>query len=176
MNKDKGRQRLITDFSELNKIETTPRQFPSINNIVEQMPADAKYHIVFDLKDGFYQQKLTKQSSLLTAFTLSAQMGRYAGCWKYRSLPQGLRSSPDTFNAITDHYLHMNGAIKDCRKVMDDILISSPDFETLRERALELMKRLKAGNIKLSRQKIQIGKSVKYVGLRIIEYSQTKIG
>ena len=133
------------------------------------MPADAKYHIVFDLKDGFYQQKLTKQSSLLTAFSLSAQMGRYAGCWKYKSLPQGLRSSPDTFNAITDHYLHMNGAIKDCRKVMDDILISSPNFETLRHRALELMKRLKAGNIKLSKQKIQIGKSVKYVGLRIIE-------
>ena len=133
------------------------------------MPADAKYHIIFDLKDGFYQQRLTKQSSLLTAFTLSAQMGRYAGSWKYKSLPQGLRSSPDTFNAVTDHYLHMNGAIKDCRKVMDDIIISSPTFETLRERALELMKRLKAGNIKLSRQKIQIGRSVKYVGLRIIE-------
>ena len=170
VDKDQGRQRLITDFSELNKVVlTTPRQFPSIKNIVEQMPADAKYHIVFDLKDGFYQQKLTKKSSLLTGFTLSAQMDRYAGSWVYKSLPQGLRSSPDHFNEITDHYLTMNGAIKDCRKVMDDILISSPDFETLRERALELMKRLKAGNVKLSRQKIQIGRSVKYVGLRIIE-------
>ena len=94
VDKDQGRQRLITDFSELNKVVlTTPRQFPSIKNIVEQMPADAKYHIIFDLKDGFYQQKLTKKSSLLTGFTLSAQMGQYAGSWVYKSLPQGLRLS-----------------------------------------------------------------------------------
>ena len=52
---------------------------------------------------------------------------------------------------------------------MDDILISSPCFDTLRERAFELMRRLEAGNIKISKQKIQAGKSVKYVGLRIVE-------
>ena len=84
-------------------------------------------------------------------------------------MPFAVDPSPDIFNSITDHYLHMNGAIKDCQKVMDDIIISAPDFATLKERAIELMKRLHAGNIKISQQKIQVGPSVKYVGLRIVE-------
>ena len=44
---------------------------------------------------------------------------------------------------------------------MDDLLLSAKDMPTLRNHAMELMKRLEAGNIKVSEQKIQIGTIVK---------------
>ena len=77
------------------------------------------------------------------------------------TLPQGLRSSKDNFNRVAEYYLNLNGAIPGTIKVMDDLLLSAKDMPTLRNHAMELMKRLEAGNIKVSEQKIQIGTIVK---------------
>ena len=99
---------------------------------------------------------------MLTCFTLNSQMGPYIGTWYYLTLPQGLRSSPDNFNRVAEYYLNLqNGAIPGTIKVMDDLLLSAKDMPTLRNHAMELMKRLEAGNIKVSEQKIQIGTIVK---------------
>ena len=137
--------------------------------VIQRIPKDAKFHMVVDLKDGFFQQKLAKESTLLTCFTFNSQMGPYSGTWKYETLPMGLKSSPDHFNEVTDYYLNHGAGIPNMIKVMDDILLSAPDMQTLKKNALELMKRLEMANMKVSEQKIQIGRSVKFVGLRIIE-------
>ena len=163
-------QRLLTDFKKLNEIvKTKSVHFPSTHEVIQRLPKDAKYHMVVDLKDGFFQQKLAKESTLLTCFSFNSQMGPYSGTWKYETLPMGLKCSPDAFNEVTDYYLNQGAGIPNMIKVMDDILLSAPDMDTLKRNAMELMRRLEVANMKVSEKKIQIGKSVKFVGVRIIE-------
>ena len=160
--------RLITDFSILNSlIHRSPIPFPSPKDILERVPGDSQFHLACDLADGYFQQPLSRQSSLLTAFTLTPQMKQYSGSWIYRCNPQGLCTSGDSFNLITDHYLNCNGAIEGLQKVIDDVLISAPTWQQLKDRAYQLMHCLKMGNIKISHKKLQVGRRVKYVGYDI---------
>ena len=99
--------------------------FPSTHEVIQRLPKDAKYHMVVDLKDGFFQQKLAKESTLLTCFSFNSQMGPYSGTWKYETLPMGLKCSPDAFNEVTDYYLNQGAGIPNMVKVMDDILLSA---------------------------------------------------
>ena len=55
-------QRLLTDFKKLNEIvKTKSVHFPSTHEVIQRLPKDAKYHMVVDLKDGFFQQKTRKR-------------------------------------------------------------------------------------------------------------------
>ena len=62
----------------------------------------------------------------------------------------GLKCSPDAFNEVTDYYLNQGAGIPNMVKVMDDILLSAPDMDTLKKNALELMRRLEVANMKVS--------------------------
>ena len=51
-----------------------------------------------------------------------------------------------------------------CWKCVDDILVAAPSPEALKKTCNEILKRLEEKNIKVSREKIFLGKEVEYCG------------
>ena len=84
-----GGVRLVTDFTKLNKFVKRPvHPFPCVNDILKQIPHDAKYFAKLDCKHGYFQMALDEESQKLT--TLITPFGRYF-C---KRLPFGITSAP----------------------------------------------------------------------------------
>ena len=63
-----GKLRVCIDPQDLNRGIKRPKyQMPTVNEVLPKL-ARAKVFTVLDAKDGFYQVKLDKESSLLTTF------------------------------------------------------------------------------------------------------------
>ena len=95
--------------------------------------------------------------------------GLNSGKFKFLRAPQGLCVSGDSFVRLTDEALFNNGCPgiaygSQVYKCVDDILVASPDPESLLNTCNEILKRLKSKNIKVSKAKIVMGKSVEYCG------------
>ena len=86
-----GKLRVCIDPRDLNKAIKRPKyQMPTVDEVLPKL-AKAKVFTVLDAKDGFYQVKLDKESSLLTTFW--TPFGRY----RYLRMPQGISSAPEEY-------------------------------------------------------------------------------
>ena len=75
------------DPRDLNRAIKRPKyQMPTVDEVLPKL-AKAKVFTVLDAKDGFYQVKIDKESSLLTTFW--TPFGRY----RYLRMPQGISSA-----------------------------------------------------------------------------------
>ncbi len=87
---DGKRLRLVTDFVELNKfIERPVDPFPKPDIIFKSIRAGSRWFATMDAPHGYFQQALSKESQLLTAFLLP--QGRFY----YKVAPMGLNPSGD---------------------------------------------------------------------------------
>ena len=90
--KPDGRVRLVTDYTVLNTLVDRPiHPFPSAKDLMQRIDPSSKYFAKVDAIHGYFQVRLSEESSLLTTFLLPS--GRY----RYTTLPMGLNASGDVF-------------------------------------------------------------------------------
>ena len=131
--------RLVTDYTKLNSFVDRPvHPFPSVLDILQSIPSEAKFFAKFDAVNGYFQIPLDEESSMLTTFILPS--GRY----RYLRIPQGLNASSDEWCRRSDAVVE---GLLWSRKIVDDILIWAPDMTTLQSRIEEISSRCKILNI-----------------------------
>ena len=149
-------QRLVTDFSPLNKYVKRPvHPFLCVDDTISSIPPTAKCFAKLDCKQGYFQIPLDKESSLLTTMLLPS------GKYRYSRAPMGLNASSDEFCLRTDQALK---GIPGMVKLVDDILIFAEDEDTLYRRVREVLQRCRSHGITISRKKLQIGREVPFAG------------
>ena len=121
MNKKDGGFRLCVDYRALNKVTVkNSYPLPRIDDIFDQLTG-AKFFSKIDLRSGYHQIRLHKDSIPKTAFRT-----RY-GLFEFTVLPFGLTNAPSTFmslmNDVFREYLDKFVII-----YLDDIIIFSPTF------------------------------------------------
>ena len=110
---DKIRVRLVTDYTELNKSVKRPvHPFPSTKEILQSIPADAKFFCKMDAVHGYFQLGLDEESSKLTTFLLPQ------GKFRYKRAPMGLNASSDEWCCRSDKDIL---GLKWAKKIVDDI-------------------------------------------------------
>ena len=86
------------------------------------------------------------------------------GLWRWKVLPFGLTSAPATFQRLMEKVLH-GLHWKTLLLYLDDIIVISHDFDSHVERLEEVLKRLRAANLKLKPSKCELFRDeVKYLG------------
>ena len=155
--KSSGSLRLVTNFRRLNQyVERPVHPFPSASEISGRIPFDSKVFVKFDAVKGFHQIGLDEESIPLTTFMV-ADLGKFS----YIRAPLGLSSSGDVFCQRVDAALE---GLEGFMKIIDDIIIFGPELSVVLERVRKVLQRCRDFNITLSREKAQIGESVKFAG------------
>ena len=151
--------RMVTDFTKINKFVIRPvHPFPSVQDIVQCIPAGTAFFAKMDAIHGYFQLALDEESLRLTTFLPPS--GRYR-C--LRAL-MGLSLSSDEWCRHSDTVLV---GLPFARKIMDDILVWSPDLPTLIDRIKITAERCKKIYVILSRKKFKIGNEISFAGLVI---------
>ena len=157
--KPSGRIRLCIDPFHLNRaILREHYPMSSIDDILTRLNG-SKYFSVLDANMGFYQIRLSEESSRLTTF--STPFGRY----RHLRLPMGISSAPEIYQcAMADIFNDIDGV----EIVMDDILIHGTSRAEHDSRLEAVLKRSHEVNLKMNPKKTQIAQSeVKYVGHKL---------
>ena len=108
--------RIVSDFKELNQnIERPVWPTESSGQLLRHIYVEARFFVSMDMTSGYHQIRVDEESSNL--LVISTPMGRY----KFTVLAQGVCSSSDIFNYLTDGDCRRDssGALKN----MDDILL-----------------------------------------------------
>lgn len=157
--KANGSVRLVVDYTGLNRYVKRPvHPFPSPHELASSIPSTSKWFATFDAVKGYWQVELDKDSRHLTTFL--TPLGRFRFC----RAPMGLNASGDEYCARGDRAL---AGIVGVKKIVDDILVFAPTLSELQARIKSVLLRCKDAGITLSKDKIQIGKSVTFAGFII---------
>ena len=106
-----------------------------------------------DLSSGYHQVSIHPDSRDL--FTIILPNGRY----KHNTLPHGCSISSDYFNLCTDEEIRGE---TEFYKNIDHIFVTSPTLRRMEERMKKLLKVCRKRNVKLSQDKLQLGREVVY--------------
>lgn len=151
--------RLCIDPKPLNKyIRRSYFMIPTINDIIGKLAGKSVFSVI-DMKDGFWQLVLDKESSNLCVF--NTPFGRY----KFNRLPFGISSAPELFQRRN---FELFGDIKGLHIYFDDLILASEN-EMEHDKALqEIFIRAKQYNVKFNYKKFQYKLTeVKFMGLII---------
>ncbi|VDI33051.1 Hypothetical predicted protein [Mytilus galloprovincialis] len=152
-----GKLRICLDPKDLNRaIKREHFILPRREEITAKL-AGAKYFSKLDASSGFWNIKLDEESSNLCAF--NTPFGRF----KFLRLPFGIKSASEVFHKAVCKILHgLNGV----ESFIDDILVWGCTKEE-HKRLKEGLERIRTANLKLRRDKCEIGISeVTYFGHR----------
>ena len=158
--KPDGSLRVCVDYRMLNAV-TRKNAYPLPNmRAALQSACGQQWYSVLDLKDGFYQLRLAKDSIEKTAFSTPR------GHFEFLVLPFGLTNAPATFQQLMDRTLEPCANFATC--YLDDICVFS---QTRAEHAVHLRKvlhQLAKSNLHLNLKKCQwFQNKVKFLGLYI---------
>ena len=115
----------MTDFKKLNQaIERPVWPTESSGQLLRHIDPEARYFASMDMTSGYHQIRVDEESSNLLA--ISTPMGRY----KFTVLAQGVCSSSNIFNYLTDGSCRRDnsGALKN----MDDVLLHGKTIKELK--------------------------------------------
>jgi len=137
--KRNGELRLCLDPRDLNKAIKRPYYpVPTLEDVTSNL-SGAKYFSVLDARSGYWQIKLSDQSSRLTTF--NTPFGRY----RYLRMPFGVNSAQDVFQRRVDETYE---GLPRVTGISDDVLVAgaskSEHLQTLRatfQRAREMGQR-----------------------------------
>ena len=117
---------------------------------------EARFFASADMTSGYHQIRVDEESSNLLA--ISTPMGRY----KFTVLAQGICSSSDIFNYLTDGSCRRDnsGALKN----MDDILLHGRTLEELDRKLENFLEFCREKNLKLKPSKLTISEEVEFGG------------
>ena len=154
--KPDGSERLITDFTQLNRWLKRPVvPFPSPEEVIQRIPPKAKYFVTLDCVQGYHQLLLDEESQELTAFLL--EDGKYV----YETLPMGASPAGDLFNIATDPIIE---DVPHAEKIMDDVLLENETLAEVDKNTRKVLEKCRELGITISLKKLQYGKKVKYAG------------
>ncbi|UYV84812.1 K02A2.6-like, partial [Cordylochernes scorpioides] len=140
--------RLCQDYRRLNReTHLDPFPFPSIDRIIDRF-GGCHYFTKIDLRDGFWQIGLTKESRKFSAFVTQE------GLYEFTRLPFGWKNSPPKFQRIMTEIL---GDLLDQRVVVyiDDICCGAPTKEKCAALSYKILTRLAKFNMTINLGKCQ---------------------
>ena len=154
--KDKKKLRVCLDPTDLNKaIMRQHYSIPTADEVLCKL-AGKKIFTVLDEKDGYWQIKLDKESSLLCTF--NTPWGRF----RFKRLPFGVKSASEVFQ---QRNCETFGDIAGVHIIADDMIIAATTETEHDEILQKVMTRAKKANVKFNKDKIQYKvSSVKYMG------------
>jgi transposase InsO family protein len=154
--KKTGRVRICIDPSDLNHA-VLREHFPmnSLEDIATRLE-NSKIFSTLDANMGYYQMRLSKESSDLTTF--NTPFGRF----KYLRMPMGIKCAGEVFQR---EMINQFGEIPGVEIVMDDILVHGADLEEHNKRLTKVLQKAREINLKLNEKKCKFAQTeVTYVG------------
>ena len=120
---------------------------PSVEDLTESFTHKTPNYITgLDLSSGYFQMGISPDSSRFTAFNTCF------GTYKFSRLPQGLKTSPNSFQFLMDKL--MSGlSFKSVLCYLDDILVVSETFDEHIRDLQEVFDRLRQAGLKFSPHK-----------------------
>ena len=154
--KRNGSLRLCLDPKDLNKvIKREHHKIPTIQEISSEL-AGKKVFTTLDLKDGYWQIELDKESSLLCTF--ATPFGRY----RFTRMPFGISSASEVFQKKNEATFE---GIPGIHIVADDIIIAASTVQEHDSILQQVLERAKECNVRFNFDKLQLRVSeVKYLG------------
>ena len=128
--------------------------------LLRHIDPKAKFFACFDAISGYHQIRVDEESSKL--LNIITQMGNY----RFTVLGQGICSSQDLFNFITDGGTKLDEDFQ-CLKNIDDFLLFSDTLEGLEEQIKKLIQLCRKINLKLAPSTFTLSDSVKFGGTTI---------
>jgi len=157
--KPSGKFRFCIDMRKVNDSSIKDAYpLPRINAILEKL-RQAKYISTLDLKQGYWQVPLAKDSRPITAFTV-----RNLGLFQFRVMPFGLHSAGATFQRLLDRVIGPELEPK-AFAYLDDLVIVSSSFEEHLELLGVVFRRLREAGLRLNPEKCHFARrELKYLG------------
>ena len=162
--KKQGTWRLCIDYRQLNENSIKDAYpLPHINHILDKLRG-ANYISTIDLKQGYWQIPLAKESRQYTAFTVPGR-----GLFQWKVMPFGLHSAPATFQRALDQVI--GPELEPCAFVyLDDIIVISQSVTEHIAKLREVFRRLRAANLRINPDKCDFfQKELKYLGHMVSE-------
>ncbi|VDI67441.1 Hypothetical predicted protein, partial [Mytilus galloprovincialis] len=146
--------RFCVDFRYLNTQTEPLKSFiPDIQELTESFTERIPNYIAsIDMSSGFFQMKLSPNSSKYTAFNTCF------GTYKFLRVPMGLHTAPNSFQLLMDKILR-GLTFKSCLCYLDDVLICSETFEQHMSDLQEVFDRFRNAGLKLNPQKCTFANS-----------------
>jgi Reverse transcriptase (RNA-dependent DNA polymerase) len=143
VNKKTGEQRVVIDYRRVNKnIVADKFPLPRIDDILDQL-GRAKYFSVLDLKSGFHQVGVEKESREITAFSTSG------GHYQFNRLPFGLKISPNSFQRMMS--IAMAGLTPSSAFLyIDDLVVFGCSLNQHNKNLVSVLERLRKYSLKLN--------------------------
>lgn len=157
--KKDGKPRICVDFRKLNiRTKKDAKSLPRIEDTLDLLK-DATVFSSLDLRAGYWQIPVEKNSRELTAFTAGP-----LGFFEYNRLPFGLCNSGATFQRMIETALK-SILHTDCLAYIDDIVVYSKNFKEHLEKLRRVLQKLREKNLKLKPSKCNLMKtSITYLG------------
>ena len=140
--------RFCVDFRYLNsQTQDFCYAIPSVEDLTESFTHKTPNYITgLDLSSGYFQMGISPDCSRFTAFNTCF------GTYKFSRLPQGLKTSPNSFQFLMDKL--MSGlSFKSVLCYLDDILVVSETFDEHIRDLQEVFDRLRQAGLKFSPHK-----------------------
>ncbi|MCG8077951.1 MAG: DDE-type integrase/transposase/recombinase, partial [Candidatus Thiodiazotropha taylori] len=146
--------RFCVDFRYLNSQTQDFRYaIPDVQELTESFSQRTPNYISsIDLSSGFFQMKISSGASKYTAFNTCF------GTYKFQRLPQGLKTSPNSFQMLMDKILS-GLSFRSTLCYLDDVLIFSETFNQHLSDLQEVFDRFRAAGLKLSPEKCRFAQS-----------------
>ncbi|KAH0810551.1 hypothetical protein GEV33_012241 [Tenebrio molitor] len=157
--KKDGSYRFVIDFRGVNaRSKRMCYPVPNISHILNNL-GNAKYLSSLDIRSAYWEVPLEEGSRPLTAFSIPER-----GQFQFRRRPFGLHSAPGTFQALVDK-LFTPDLEPYVFAYLDDIIISTPDFETHRRILKTVFDKLSEAGLTLKESKCEFCKpELRYLG------------
>ena len=149
---------VCVDYRKLNSITIRDAYpIPRIDDTLDALQ-EAKFVSTLDLRSGYWQVEMDKESKEKTAFIT------HKGLYEFNVMPYGLTNAPATFQRLMDIVL---AGLKwqSCLVYIDDVVIYSPTFEQHLIDLTNVFQALREANLTLKASKCCFcRKEMKYLG------------
>lgn len=154
-----GSLRLCLDPKDLNKvIKREHHLIPKTEDLIAKLSGNSVFSVL-DMKDGFWQCKISDDSADLCTF--STPFGRY----RFLRLPFGICSAPEVFQKTNERLF---GNIKNVQVYFDDIIIAGKTIEEHDLALAAVLDQARNVGVRFNESKFQFRVAeVKFVGRRI---------
>lgn len=146
--KDINGWRMVVDYRQVNKkVVSDVFPLPRIDEILDQL-GRAKWFTILDLKSGFHQIQIDKESRGITAFSTAE------GHFQFKRLPFGLKVAPNSFQRMMN--IAMSGLTPEsCFLYIDDLVVFGCSVNHHNSNLRKVFSTLRKFNLKLNPAKCQ---------------------
>ena len=157
-----GKVRLCIDSRKLNAVtKKDSYPLPHIQGLLSRLK-DTHYISGIDLKDAFFQIKLSESSKEKTAFAIPGRP-----LYHFKVMPFGLCNGPQTMSRLMDRVIPAR-LREQVFIYLDDLLVCGSDFETHLQLLREVSDCLRAANLTINVEKSKFcQREIKYLGYRV---------